>query len=67
MLVPALTPSGDIAFVLQLAAVGALVGAAIAAHRRQRDPAFDAWMTTTLWSLLLAAVAVLIIFVEWLR
>jgi glycopeptide antibiotics resistance protein len=67
MLVPAVTPSGDLAFVLQLAAVGALVGAAIAAYWRQRNPAFDAWMMTTRWSLLLAVVGVVIIFVGWLR
>ena len=59
----ALAPSPDVAFVLQLGAVGGAIGTAVAARARQRDAAVDVSRITAAWTLLglaagLAAVAV---------
>ncbi len=48
---PALTPSGDIAVILQGAGIGTLVGAAVATRALRRDPAADTWLLTTRWTL----------------
>ena len=50
ILPPALAPNDDVAAVLQAAAVGALIGTAVAARRRGRDTDFDAWLVTARWS-----------------
>jgi glycopeptide antibiotics resistance protein len=47
-------------FVLQLAGLGGLIGMAIAYRLRRRNPEIDVWPTITLWTLLLAALAVVI-------
>ena len=57
----AVAPSEDLAFVLQMAGVGALIGAVVAARRRARDPQYDAWLVTARWTLALALLAVLFV------
>ena len=47
-------------FVLQLAGLGGLIGMAIAYRLQRRNPEIDVWPTITLWTLLLAALAVVI-------
>lgn len=47
---PALSPSPEVAVVVQWATIGALAGTAVAARRRARDPAFDAWLLTARWT-----------------
>jgi hypothetical protein len=56
-LIPALTPSEDLAVVLQAAGVGALIGTALAARLRARNPEADAFVPTAAWTLLLAGIA----------
>ena len=44
-------PNNDVAFVLQIAALGALVGSAVAAAMRLRNPEADTWLPTALGGL----------------
>lgn len=48
----AVAPLPEVAFVLQVAAVGAAIGSAIGMRRRRRDADADAWQITTAWSTL---------------
>ena len=63
---PAFGPSEDATGILQWAAVGTLVGVAVTARRRTRDPAADTWTYTARWTLLGAALGVLWTLAEWL-
>ncbi len=56
----ALAPSDDVAAILQAAAVGGLVGSALAARQRIRNPDFDVALPPILWSLLFAVVALVV-------
>ena len=62
--IPAVAPSDEVAFVLQVAGVGALIGAALAARRRTRDREADTWMPPTAWALLFAGCAALVVVAE---
>ena len=66
ILPPALAPSDDVAVVLQAAALGALIGTALAARGRSRDREFDAWLVTARWTVLLALAALVIVVLDWL-
>ncbi len=60
---PAVAPSDDVAFVLQGAGLGALVGAAVTARRKTQDPGTDTWLITARWMVggaLLAALLVVL-------
>ena len=61
---PAAAPSDELAVVLQAAGVGALVGTAVSAWFRRRDPAADTWLTTAAFTLLFAALGVLFVALE---
>lgn len=58
-LLPTIAPSDDVAVVLQFAAGAALLGTAVAARRRARDPGSDTWLITARWTTAGAAVGVL--------
>lgn len=47
-----LAPVPELAFALQVASVGAAIGAAIALRARRRDADADAWRITTAWATL---------------
>ncbi len=64
---PAVTPSDDLAAVLQAAAFGALIGTAVAARRRRRNPEFDAWLVTARWTVLLTVLSCLWFVAKGLR
>jgi hypothetical protein len=64
---PAVAPSDEVAVVLQMAGVGALLGTAVAARRKRREPAADTWLFTARWTLALAALGVLIVIAAVLR
>jgi hypothetical protein len=53
----AVAPSETVAFILQMAGLGALIGSAYAAWRRSQDPEFDTWWPPIAVGLGLAAVA----------
>jgi hypothetical protein len=57
--VPAAAPSDDVAFVLQITAIGTLVGTSVAARQRRRDPLADAWTITARWTVAGAVAGVL--------
>ena len=56
-----LAPSDDVALVLQVAGVGVLVGTALAARRRMRDPTADTWFPPAMWALTFAAIATVVV------
>ena len=58
---PTLTPSDEVAIVLQFAGVGALVGTALASVLRRRDRDADTWFVTASVTLLLAALGVVFV------
>ena len=66
ILPPALAPSDDLAVLLQAATFGALVGTAVAARRRGRDPDFDAWLITARWTVAVSFLTLLILATDWL-
>ncbi len=45
-----LAPLAPVSFALQLGAVGAAIGGAVALRARRRDQFADAWRITTAWS-----------------
>lgn len=47
---PAVTPVSEIAFALQVAALGAAVGSAVALCAQRRRPDVDTWRITTAWA-----------------
>lgn len=47
-----LAPVPEVAFALQVASVGAAIGAAVALRARRRDVDADAWRITTAWATL---------------
>jgi len=47
-----LAPVPEVAFVLQVGAVGAAIGSAVALGARSRDAEVDAWRITTAWATL---------------
>ncbi len=47
-----LAPVPEVAFALQVASVGAAIGAAVALRARRRDADADAWRITTAWATL---------------
>jgi len=47
-----LAPVPEVAFVLQVGAVGAAIGSAVALRARTRDADVDAWRITTAWATL---------------
>ena len=63
---PALAPSEEVGFVIQFASPGALAGAAIAAAFRARDPDADTWLLTVAFTLLAAAIGLLLVGIEQL-
>ncbi len=58
---PALTPSGEVTVVLQLAGLGTLVGAAPASRRRASDAEFETWLLTTRWTVAGAVAGLLLV------
>ena len=63
----AAAPSDTIGFILQMAAVGALLGTGFAAWRRRGDSDADTWWPPALAGLVAALVAAGIALVEALR
>lgn len=60
----ALAPITELAFVLQLAGLGAGIGSAVALRARHRDPDADTWRITTAWAtlgLIVGSIAVLVL------
>jgi 4-amino-4-deoxy-L-arabinose transferase-like glycosyltransferase len=66
ILPPAIAPSDDLAVVVQFAALGALIGTALAARRRGRDRDFDAWLLTARWTVALGVGAGVGVVTKWL-
>lgn len=50
--VTALAPVPELGFVLQLAGLGAAIGAAVALRAKHRAPTVDTWQITTVWATL---------------
>lgn len=59
--VVALEPVPELGFVLQFAAAGAAVGAAVALRARRRDAEVDTWRITTAWATLGLVVGAVIV------
>lgn len=55
----ALAPVPELAFALQLAGLGAALGAAVALRARRRWPTADTWRITTAWATLGLALGLL--------
>ncbi len=55
-----LAPVPEVAFVLQVGAVGAAIGSAVALRARTRDADVDTWRITTPWATLGLLVGVMI-------
>ena len=47
---PAIAPSDDVTVILHAAGVGTLIGTAVAARGRRRDPTVDTWLLTARWT-----------------
>lgn len=52
VVVAGLAPVPEVGFVMQLAAVGAAIGSAVALRARGRDAEADTWRITTAWATL---------------
>ncbi len=61
---PAVAPSDEVAVVLQYAGAGALVGTAVAAWFERRETRTNTWRLTAAFTLLGAAVGLLVVALE---